>query len=134
MLRIWTLGGAGLLTVCASLANASTVAGTVTGPDKAPFAGAFVQAQNTETKMMVSVLSDRQGHFRVPDLAAGEYEIWSHATGFKSGAPVEGQAWRGRLAKDGFRARRGAGAVGRDVALSGRRAAARRARQEGALQ
>ena len=85
----FALGAAGMLAAHASFADASTIAGTVTGPDHAPVAGAFVQAQNTATTMMVSVLSDRQGHFRVPQLPEGEYEIWARTAGLKSGAPVK---------------------------------------------
>ena len=43
----------------ASFVSAATVTGTVKGPDGAPFEGAFVQAQNAKTKIMVSVLTDR---------------------------------------------------------------------------
>ncbi|HXQ49984.1 MAG TPA: carboxypeptidase regulatory-like domain-containing protein [Stellaceae bacterium] len=76
-----------MLVVLASLANAGTISGTVKGPDQAPVAGVFVQAQNAQTKMMVSVLSDRQGHYRVPNLPAGDYEVWARATGLKGDAP-----------------------------------------------
>ncbi len=38
-----------------------------------PFQSAFVQAQNTKTKITVNVLSDSQGHYRVDQLPAGEY-------------------------------------------------------------
>ncbi len=82
------LGSAAALVALGSLAQAATITGTVKGPDNAPFAGAFVQAQNTDTKMLVSVLSDRQGHYRVPDLPAGSYTVWSKTTGFASGAPA----------------------------------------------
>jgi len=39
------------------------------------FKGAFVQAQNSKTKINVIVLSDRQGRYRIPDLAAGDYRV-----------------------------------------------------------
>jgi virginiamycin B lyase len=77
------------LATLAPLAQAATIGGTVTGPDTAPYAGAFVQAQNSQTKMMESVLSDRQGHYRVPQLPDGDYEVWAKATGLKSAAPVK---------------------------------------------
>src|SRR6266852_1193570 len=44
-----------------SPAPAATISGTVTGPDRAPFRGAFVQARNAKTRITVSVLSDRDG-------------------------------------------------------------------------
>src|SRR5580704_2164276 len=68
----------------ASAADAATIAGTVTGPDGAPFRGAFVQARNAATKITVSVLSDTQGHYQVPDLPAGDYRLAIRAPGYKS--------------------------------------------------
>ena len=65
-------------------ASAATISGTVTGPDGAPFRGAFVQARNGATKITVSVLSDTQGHYQVPDLTAGEYRLSIRAPGFKA--------------------------------------------------
>ena len=68
----------------ASICSAATVSGTVKGPDGAPFEGAFVQAQNSATRITVSVLSDRQGHFQVPDLPAGDYTLRIKAVGYKA--------------------------------------------------
>src|ERR1041385_271148 len=45
------------LSLLASVASAATITGTVTGPDGKPFMGAFVVAENPQTKMTVSVLS-----------------------------------------------------------------------------
>jgi virginiamycin B lyase len=73
-----------LAVTTASLADAATIAGTVTGPDGAPFRGAFVQARNAATHITVSVLSDAQGHYLVPDLAAGDYRLAIRAPGFKA--------------------------------------------------
>ncbi len=63
---------------------AATVSGTVKDPDGAPFQGAFVQAQNTKTRMTFMALSDQQGHYRVEKLPAGEYQLQIKATGFRS--------------------------------------------------
>src|SRR3984893_9548164 len=65
-----------------SSAFAATVTGTVKGPDGAPFEGAFVQAVNAKTKISVSVLSDKQGRYRVENLPAGEYQVRVRAVGF----------------------------------------------------
>src|SRR6266550_4428369 len=73
----------------ASLALGATVAGTVKVPDGAPFRGAFVQAQNSATKIMVSVLSDRTGHYRIENLPAGQYQLQVRAVGYRS-APHPG--------------------------------------------
>jgi virginiamycin B lyase len=72
------------LVATASLAPAATITGTVTGPDGAPFRGAFVQARNAATHITVSVLSNAQGHYQVPDLAAGDYRLSIRAPGFKA--------------------------------------------------
>ena len=60
------------------------VSGTVKGPDGAPVEGAFVQAQNTKTKMSFFVLSDHEGHYRVEKLPAGEYRVQVKATGLRA--------------------------------------------------
>src|SRR5262249_14159502 len=50
--------------------EAATITGTVTGPDGAPLRGAFVQARNAQTRITVSVLSDKDGKYRVENLPA----------------------------------------------------------------
>jgi len=40
------------------LAHAATVTGTITGPDGHAFRGAFVQAENAQSKLLISALSD----------------------------------------------------------------------------
>src|SRR4051812_44649189 len=74
----------GVITVCAlaSPAIAATISGTVKGPDGAPFMGAFVIADNSRTHMSVSVLSDEQGKYRIPDLPAATYSVRIRAVGF----------------------------------------------------
>ena len=67
-----------------SLALGATVTGTVKAPDGAPFRGAFVQAQNSNTKIMVSVLSDRQGRYRIENLPAGQYQLQVRAVGYRT--------------------------------------------------
>src|SRR5580704_825126 len=70
----------------ASAAHAAIIAGTVTGPDGGPFRGAFVQARNGATRITVSVLSDTQGHYQVPDLPAGDYRLAIRAPGYRGDA------------------------------------------------
>src|ERR1700733_8371492 len=71
--------------VClSSFGHAATIRGTVKGPDGSPFEGAFVGAQNSKTKITVSVLSDRQGHSQVQNLPAGDYELRIRAVGYKA--------------------------------------------------
>ena len=73
----------GMVLVC-SAGYAATITGTVNGADGAPFQGAFVEAQNAKTKITVIVLSDSHGHYKVPDLAAGDYRVQIRATGFRA--------------------------------------------------
>src|SRR6202049_3055069 len=68
----------------AAFAHGATITGTVKGPDGAPFKGAFVQAQNTKTKITVNVLSHRDGGYRVEDLPAGEYVLRIRAVGYQA--------------------------------------------------
>src|SRR5579859_4342393 len=77
---------AGLLTSFLFLANstyAATVTGTVKSPDGAPFRGAFVQAQNSGTRVLVSVLTDKEGRYRLEDLPAGKYQVLVKAPGYR---------------------------------------------------
>ena len=70
--------------LAASVAGAATVTGTVKGPDGAPFKGAFVEAQNSSTKITVNVLSAPDGRYRLDNLPAGEYEVRIRAIGYKA--------------------------------------------------
>jgi virginiamycin B lyase len=68
----------------ASASYGATITGTVKGADGAPFQGAFVEAQNAKSKITVIVLSDTQGHYRIPDLAAGDYRVFIKAVGYRT--------------------------------------------------
>src|SRR5260370_7957536 len=65
-----------------SFAYGATIAGSVKGPDGAPFKGAFVQAQSTKTRITVNVLSQKDGKYRFDDLPVGEYELRIRAIGY----------------------------------------------------
>ena len=69
--------------------NGASVSGMVKGPDGAPVQGAFIQAQNTKTKISYFVLSDTQGHYRAENLPAGDYRVQIKATGLR-GDPKNG--------------------------------------------
>src|SRR5579872_3206015 len=68
----------------AIFAQGATITGTVKGPDGASFKGAFVQAQNTKTKITVNVLTHKDGAYRVEDLPAGEYVVRIRAVGYQA--------------------------------------------------
>ena len=72
------------LLLAAPAADAATIAGKVTGPDGAPFRGAFVQARHAGLKMTVSVLSDNDGRYVVENLPAGEYRVLVKTVGYKA--------------------------------------------------
>jgi cytochrome c5 len=74
----------GLVIFASPCADAATISGTVTGPDGAPFRGAFVQARHAGLKMTVSVLSDNQGRFVAENLPAGDYRLQVRAVGYKA--------------------------------------------------
>jgi len=80
--RIATL--LGVIFCATSLAYCGEVTGSVKGPDGAPFEGAFVQARNAKTKITVSVLSRKDGQYRIPNLPAGEYELRIRAVGYQA--------------------------------------------------
>src|ERR1700680_275272 len=65
-------------------AHGATVTGMVKGPDGASFRGAFVQAQNSNTKILVSVLTDKDGRYRIENLPVGQYQLQVKAIGFRS--------------------------------------------------
>ena len=118
-----------LVVATASLAQAATVAGTVTGPDGGPFRGAFVQARNAKTKITVSVLSDPQGRYQIENLPAGDYRLQVKAIGYKAESEERGCARR----RPGLPARHCAAevhrALERPLHVPGKEAPARRARQ-----
>src|SRR5215472_8891931 len=68
----------------ASTASAATITGSVQGPDGKPFMGAFVVAENPQTKMTVSVLSDTQGRYHINNLPGATYTVAINAIGYKS--------------------------------------------------
>ena len=78
-----TLGFLSAMLFVASLCYGATITGTVKGPDGNPFEGAFVQAQNAKTRITVSVLSGKDGRFRVEKLPTGEYTLRIRAIGYK---------------------------------------------------
>ncbi len=71
-----------LMILISSISRASTITGKVEGPDGAAFQGAFVEAQNMETKITVAVLSNEQGHYRIEKLPAGRYRLFIRAVGY----------------------------------------------------
>jgi hypothetical protein len=80
------LAVASLLGAFASANYAATISGTVKSPEGQPSEGAFVQAQNTKTRMTFIVLTDAQGRYRIENLPAGGYTVQARATGFRADA------------------------------------------------
>ena len=85
----------GFLILFSSSAFAATVTGTVKGPDGAPFEGAFVQAVNAKTKISVSVLSDKQGRYRVEKPAGRRVSSARESRWLHHGSPQRGEPYRG---------------------------------------
>src|SRR6202140_1700764 len=87
MNRFWS--ALGLVILCAAFAYGSadaTISGVVKDPAGAPFRGAFVHAQNVQSKITVNVLSDNQGRYRMQNLPPGDYQVRVTATGFTADA------------------------------------------------
>jgi Carboxypeptidase regulatory-like domain len=77
------LGLASLIFSLASFAYGATISGTVKGSDGKPFKGAFVEAQNLESRITVNVLSDKDGRYRVENLPEGQYQLMVRAVGYR---------------------------------------------------
>ena len=73
-----------LILFLAAYAQAATVTGSVKSPDGTPFRGAFVQAQNTGTRVLVSVLTDKDGRYRIENLPVGKYQVQVKAVGYRT--------------------------------------------------
>src|ERR1700692_249291 len=74
----------GLIVMCGPASHASSITGTVKGPDSAAFQDAFVEAQNMKTRITFSVLSDTQGYYRIENLPAGQYRLLIRAVGYQT--------------------------------------------------
>src|SRR3981081_2159766 len=72
-----------LVLLLVPVAYGATVTGTVKGPDGNSFRGAFVQARNTTTKIMVSVLTGKDGRYRIENLPAGQYQLQVRGVGYR---------------------------------------------------
>src|ERR1700690_4194626 len=78
------LAFASLIAFFGSVCSGATITGTVKGTEGAPFQGAFVEAQNTKTRITVIVLSDTRGQYQIPNLPAGDYRLTIRAVGFRT--------------------------------------------------
>lgn len=73
------------LSAGASLAQESrgAIIGRVSDPTGAIVAGARVQVQNSETNVVISAVTNKDGNYEVPYLISGHYRVAAEATGFK---------------------------------------------------
>jgi mono/diheme cytochrome c family protein len=85
MSKIWKV--LGLFLICAALsygATDATLTGVIKDPSGAPYRGAFVRAQNLQSKITVNVMSDGQGSYRIANLPPGDYVVRVTAVGYRS--------------------------------------------------
>jgi hypothetical protein len=73
-----------LIAFCCFVSSGATITGTIKGTEGAPFQGAFVEAQNTKTRITVIVLSDPHGQYQIENLPAGDYRLTIRAVGFRT--------------------------------------------------
>src|SRR5215472_2247704 len=73
----------GLVVLLASVAYGGTISGTVKGPDGKPFKGAFVEAQDVDSRITTNVLSDRDCRYQIENLPEGEYQLMVRAVGYR---------------------------------------------------
>src|SRR5271169_6400585 len=77
-----------LLALCTSLAFGQTATslmnGTVTDPTGAAVAGAEVQATQTDTNLVLKVVTNNVGQFAISSLPAGPYRLSVSKAGFKT--------------------------------------------------
>ena len=85
MKTLATAGVAALLLATTGYAAlAGTIAGTIKGPDGAPFRAAFVRVQNLSNKITMMVLTDSQGRYFADNLPTGNYAVTPNSVGFKA--------------------------------------------------
>ncbi len=73
---------AACLVLCASMAQAEDIKGTVTDPSGAVMPGAVVRISNHESGAEISVTSGREGEFRATGLHPGTYDVFVNCPGF----------------------------------------------------
>ena len=64
-------------------AYGATISGTVKGPDGKPSKGAFVEAQDMDSRVATNVLSDKDGRYRIENLPEGQYQLLARAVGYR---------------------------------------------------
>src|SRR6266481_1897888 len=67
----------------ASITYGATISGTVKGPDGKPFKGAFIEAQDMDSRVATNVLSDKDGHYRIENLPEGQYQLMVRSVGYR---------------------------------------------------
>jgi len=77
-------GLTGLAIILASLSYGATITGTVRRSDGSLFRGAFIQAENTKTRISVYVLSGKDGQYRAQNLPGGVYNLQIRAVGYRA--------------------------------------------------
>ena len=74
-----------LIFIAASLpAAASSISGSVTDPDGAPFPGAFVSVQNAKTGAAKNLVSTEGGRYDAADLPGRTYDVTITVPGMKT--------------------------------------------------
>lgn len=86
-MRLFSLPALVFLLLCvipAVAQDTSSITGRVTDPTGAIVAGASVRAINEATGLQKNTVTAADGHFRIPDLLAGAYELRVEQAGFRT--------------------------------------------------
>jgi hypothetical protein len=65
-------------------AEKATLSGTVFDPSGAVIVGATIEARNVKTDIISTAVTDGQGHYVLPDIAVGTYDVSAEQDGFQT--------------------------------------------------
>src|SRR5690348_14976369 len=83
-MKIWAVAVLCALAQSLCAQGTASISGTVLDPSGATIPGATVTVRNTATGLSRVASTDAQGHYLVPDLPIGSYEVQGAHTGFQT--------------------------------------------------
>ena len=83
LLLVFLLGSLAVGDLQAQVEKA-TLSGTVFDPSGAVIVGATIEARNVKTDIVSTAVTDDQGRYILPDMAAGTYDVSAEQDGFQT--------------------------------------------------